>query len=71
MLTASVVCRRLPCVRGVTPCARVVTPFEDNSPATRDENAPIELDEDTQRLAGFVRQEEQRRGKRLGRGDAK
>jgi uncharacterized protein DUF5954 len=36
-----------------------------------DENAPIELDEDTQRLAGFVRQEEQRRGKRLGRGDAK
>jgi Family of unknown function (DUF5954) len=35
-----------------------------------DENAPIELDEDTQRLAGFVRQEEQRRRKRLGRGDA-
>ena len=26
-----------------------------------DENAPIEPDEDTQRLAGLVRQEEQRR----------
>ena len=35
-----------------------------------DENAPIELDEDTQRLAGLVRQEEQRRRERLGLGDA-
>ena len=31
-----------------------------------DENAPVELDEDTQRLAGLVRQEEQRRRERLG-----
>jgi Family of unknown function (DUF5954) len=35
-----------------------------------DENAPIELDEDTQRLAGLVRREEQRRRERLGSGDA-
>ena len=39
---------------------------EQDVVADEDENEPIELDENTQRLAGLVREEERRRRERLG-----